>query len=114
MNKKKIPYGYCHCGCGQKTKLHTETRPSKGYVKGEPRKYIIGHARRTPGAPLYDSEKTEYEAKIDALIPKAMRIARRKVREKKHEHRPGFDWVTWYFHNEMNRMAFEAGLRGWK
>lgn len=38
-----IPYGYCHCGCGQKTKIATQTIGSRGQVKGEPIRYILGH-----------------------------------------------------------------------
>lgn len=41
-----IPYGYCHCGCGQKTNLADRTRPKHGHVKGEPFKFIIGHTMR--------------------------------------------------------------------
>lgn len=39
----EIPYGYCHCGCGQKTKLATRTYQSRGWVKGEPRRFLQGH-----------------------------------------------------------------------
>lgn len=38
-----IPYGFCHCGCGQKTKLAPETDRTKGWVKGEPLKLIRYH-----------------------------------------------------------------------
>jgi hypothetical protein len=44
-----IPYGYCHCGCGQKTTLHPFTVRKLGYVAGEPRKYIRNHDKRTVG-----------------------------------------------------------------
>lgn len=40
---KEIPYGYCHCGCGQKTNIAKKTRNSQGVVAGEPRKYIHNH-----------------------------------------------------------------------
>lgn len=40
-----IPYGLCQCGCGEKTKLHTDNKSTKGYVKGEPRKFIRGHSK---------------------------------------------------------------------
>jgi hypothetical protein len=43
----KIPYGYCHCGCGNKTTLATQTNTTQGRVKGEPCKYLLGH--RAPG-----------------------------------------------------------------
>lgn len=38
-----IPYGYCHCGCGQKTPIAAVNNKSKGMVKGEPSKCITGH-----------------------------------------------------------------------
>lgn len=51
-----VPHGYCHCGCGQQTKLATQTRRSKGHVKGEPMQYLLGHgaryARRMEPEPL--------------------------------------------------------------
>ena len=41
-----IPYGYCHCGCGEKTSISHSTGPRSG-VKGEPRVYKRGHHRRS-------------------------------------------------------------------
>jgi hypothetical protein len=41
-----VPYGYCHCGCGQRTPISAKTERRWGYVKGEPRKFIPGHAKR--------------------------------------------------------------------
>lgn len=38
-----IPYGYCHCGCGEKTPLYKGTNRQRGIIKGEPCKYILGH-----------------------------------------------------------------------
>lgn len=43
-----IPYGYCHCGCGEKTKLVTQNNAPRGLVKGEPYQYLKGHHRRKP------------------------------------------------------------------
>ena len=40
----EIPYGYCHCGCGQKTSL--SKYKGGGYEKGEPKKFINHHASR--------------------------------------------------------------------
>lgn len=60
----EIEYGYCHCGCGQKTKLAPRNRENRGWVKGEPQRFIPGHGNTgraskavgffenvTPGAP---------------------------------------------------------------
>ena len=43
-----IPYGYCHCGCGQRTKISPRTDTTWGYVRGEPRRYMVGHNTRLP------------------------------------------------------------------
>lgn len=40
---KKVPYGYCQCGCGQKTRISRETRSRGSLVKGQPYKFIRGH-----------------------------------------------------------------------
>lgn len=42
----EIPYGYCHCGCGQKTPIAKATNKQRGKVKGEPMRYINGHNAR--------------------------------------------------------------------
>jgi hypothetical protein len=43
-----IEYGYCHCGCGRKTSLSRFTDPKRGYVKGEPMRFMQGHGSRRP------------------------------------------------------------------
>ena len=62
----ETPYGYCLCGCGQKTNISAKNNTKRGYVKGKPFPFIVGHAdklrakrtlesrfweRVTPGAP---------------------------------------------------------------
>lgn len=41
-----VPYGYCHCGCGEKTSIMKGTDRSKGYEKGQPRRFILQHQAR--------------------------------------------------------------------
>lgn len=41
----KIPYGYCHCGCGILSPIATKTQSDAGWIKGFPKKYIVGHCR---------------------------------------------------------------------
>lgn len=61
---QNIPYGYCQCGCGQKTRIAPQSHTREGWVKGEPLRYIQGHnnphynsvvdyfwSRVTPGMP---------------------------------------------------------------
>jgi hypothetical protein len=41
-----VPYGYCQCGCGQKTKLAPQSATRSGWIKGEPLRYLLGHSAR--------------------------------------------------------------------
>jgi hypothetical protein len=47
-SEDQIPYGYCHCGCGQKTKISKHDNKVNGHVKGQPRFFIKGHNRTFP------------------------------------------------------------------
>lgn len=40
-----IPFGYCHCGCGRKTKTAKHSNPTRMEFKGNPIRYIHGHHR---------------------------------------------------------------------
>ena len=40
------PSGLCLCGCGGKTKLSDRNSTVRGWVKGQPRDYILGHTSR--------------------------------------------------------------------
>lgn len=44
--------GMCECGCGQRTRLAPVNDRSKGWVKGEPLRYIFGHSARVSGPAL--------------------------------------------------------------
>lgn len=46
QDEDTIPYGYCHCGCGGKTKTADQTYTSRGVKQGEPLRYIRGHNAR--------------------------------------------------------------------
>jgi hypothetical protein len=45
---EEIPYGYCHCGCGNKTNLCTRTNTLRGWVTGMPEKFLPYHHNRLP------------------------------------------------------------------
>jgi len=38
-----IPYGSCHCGCGEPAPLAVQSDRKQSYVKGEPHLYVVGH-----------------------------------------------------------------------
>lgn len=46
MTENKVPYGFCQCGCGQKTKIASRTSRRDGWEKGEPLQFINGHNGR--------------------------------------------------------------------
>ena len=48
----EIPYGYCHCGCGQKTKIANRSSTSIGWVKGTPVKTLLHHRAIQPVIPI--------------------------------------------------------------
>ena len=43
---REIPYGYCACGCGEKTRLVPQTNVKRGLIKGEPHRFVYGHNGR--------------------------------------------------------------------
>ena len=46
-------YGFCECGCGQKTELYRHTDKRTGTVRGEPRPWCRGH-HQSPVGPKYE------------------------------------------------------------
>jgi hypothetical protein len=50
-----IPYGFCQCGCGRRTKIATVTRTARGQKRGEPMPFIRQHQlRKSPHDYLVD------------------------------------------------------------
>lgn len=41
-----IPLGLCQCGCGQKTTLAQQSHTRRGWVKGQPHRFIAKHGAR--------------------------------------------------------------------
>lgn len=46
QSSNEIPYGYCRCGCGQKTRLAPRNLDKLGWVKDQPLRFIRGHNKR--------------------------------------------------------------------
>ena len=42
----KIEYGYCYCGCGERTKIALYNCVEQGHIKGEPLRFIHNHHSR--------------------------------------------------------------------
>lgn len=47
MHEKRS--GLCECGCGQAAPIATQTNRSKGWVKGQPLRFVRGHAGKRHG-----------------------------------------------------------------
>lgn len=39
--------GYCECGCGQTTRVATINDRNKGWIKGQPIRFVNGHQLRS-------------------------------------------------------------------
>lgn len=77
-----IPYGHCHCGCGQKTVLAYVNDTKKGYKKGQPRKYIKGHHMRKKPHTEYARPKKQIVKKAGGKQPGPVRKNRPITTEK--------------------------------
>jgi hypothetical protein len=53
---QEVSYGYCRCGCGEKTSIAKWTAPRDHMVKGEPRMFRAGHQRRNTFGYTVDAE----------------------------------------------------------
>jgi hypothetical protein len=42
----EIPLGYCQCGCGQLTTISRQNHAKKGWVLGQPHRFMRGHAKQ--------------------------------------------------------------------
>ena len=67
-----IPFGTCHCGCGQKTNIADHTYQPIGWIRGRPTRFIIGHANRLPRLDFSDAAPF----KIDGVYCKLLGLTR--------------------------------------
>jgi hypothetical protein len=57
-----VPYGYCQCGCGRRTKLADRTAKREGWTKGEPIRFIHGHHKGRYKAERWIVEDRGYDS----------------------------------------------------
>ena len=53
-------HGYCECGCGEKTGIASQSKTSRGWVIGEPKRFIRGHNGWKGGRHLQKNGNTSY------------------------------------------------------
>jgi hypothetical protein len=46
QDQRTVPPGTCHCGCGETPEIAPQSSSSKGWVKGQPKRYVFGHHAR--------------------------------------------------------------------
>lgn len=46
QEQPNVPYGFCECGCGRRSRLAPYNDRPKGWVKGEPIRFVHGHNGR--------------------------------------------------------------------
>lgn len=46
MTPQGVSAKLCECGCGKPTPISTKTRPERGYIKGQPQRFICGHTSK--------------------------------------------------------------------
>jgi hypothetical protein len=68
----KISFGFCHCGCGEKTNIADRTSHKIGWVEGMPTRFVIGHSRRHARANFTDA----VPFKIDGVYCKLLGLTR--------------------------------------
>lgn len=44
--------GFCECGCGQKTQVAPQTRAKLGWIRGQPIRFVVGHANNGKRQPI--------------------------------------------------------------
>ncbi len=70
MKETIIPKGLCQCGCGKPTKIARDNDASGYYLKGEPRRFIIGHnGRGVPSKNLKGKSYVTSKGYVMAYVP---------------------------------------------
>lgn len=57
--------GFCQCGCGQPAPVARQSNKRKGWVKGEPLRFIAGHHHRIRSAASEQKLASRFWSKVD-------------------------------------------------
>ncbi len=52
----EVTYGYCKCGCGQRTNIAPYNHKKYGWIGGEPMRFLKGHGAK----PMYGKDNPNY------------------------------------------------------
>lgn len=56
QRQQLVMNGYCECGCGGLTPLAPSSETKRGWIKGQPIRFIRGHNTRTPERRAWSAE----------------------------------------------------------
>ena len=104
-----IPYGYCHCGCGNKTTLILQNYRKRGMVKGEPNRFIQGHQCIKRQIPV-EAKPFKIEGVYCRLIPLTQGM-HAIVDEVDYWELARFKWCALWAEGTKSFYAARSGLR---
>jgi hypothetical protein len=99
-----IPFGYCHCGCGQKVNLWLQNKTKQGGVKGLPHKYVNRHQSRMRPI-VEDAVPFKIDGVYCRLIPLSQGLYT-IVRESDYLCLTEWNWSASYMRNTNSYYAF--------
>lgn len=41
--------GFCQCGCGERTRVAEQSRSARGWIKGQPKRFVANHGAKRSG-----------------------------------------------------------------
>lgn len=115
---ESIPYGYCHCGCGQKTNIARKSNATYGYVEGEPVRFMRGHRIKRAvvettcdqcGAPII-KDNWQMKAHANHFCSRACAYEFRRIGAEKKKVKARAIQARW---RENNRDKHNAKAREW-
>jgi hypothetical protein len=52
-----VPDGLCECGCGERPQIAPQTRTDRGWIRGEPKRFVAGHQRRLASVEYVEEDR---------------------------------------------------------
>jgi len=102
-----IPYGFCHCGCGQKTIM--SIHQYKATKRGEPRRYLQGH-NKFIRVPREDAAPFRINGEYCRLIPLTKGLWA-IVSAHRYEYLMQWKWFVWWWAKTQRYYAVRSGPR---
>lgn len=63
-----IPAGLCQCGCGESTPIAAGTDRRRGWIKGQPIRFVDGHNKRGKGSHFWKGGRSLYKSLGSSVV----------------------------------------------